>query len=183
MIQFFTHDEDELKSYEVYKALVEPFRLSVIGFYNNIDIEPNIGLVMKTENVVPFANVIQPELFQHIWGKLVQMIELWGADNLLNFMVSVYGVPVTLEVGPAMNIGMVAEIDPADTEESYWVGNNKTPAVTISDTDYIIGKVSSVDYYMIFKKLIGDILSIEQLKILLQHLRPVGERWTVNYRG
>lgn len=183
MIQFFIHDTDELKSYEVYKALVEPFRLSVAGFYNNIDIEPNIGAVMQAENVVPFANVIQPALFNHIWGKLVEMIELWGVETLLDFMVSVYGVPVILSVDPAMNISMIAEINPEDTEESYWVGNNKSPALSIGDTDYIIGKVSSVDYYMIFKKLIGDILSIEQLRILLQHLRPAGERWTVTYRG
>jgi len=182
MIQFFRHDEDEIKSYNVYKALVEPFRLSVAGFYNNVGIEPHIGKVFQDAGVVPFSNVIQPELFKHIYGKLIGMIEEWGAENVLDFMVSVYGIPVKLEVDPPMNIGMVANIDPEDTEENYWIGNNKTPVVQYSDVDYIIGKVDSEDFYMIFTKLLGDILSIEQLRILLQHLRPAGERWTVNYK-
>lgn len=183
MIQFYIHDDDEIKSYEVFKALVEPLNLSLAGFYQNIGIEPHIGKVMRDTGVVPFSNVIQPELFSHIWGKLIQMIEIWGAEDVLNFMVSVYGIPVELTINPPMNIGMVAQINPENTEENYWIGK-KTPAtINAPDGDYIVGNVSPDTFYMVFRKIIGDILSIEQLRILLQHLRPVGERWTVNYKG
>lgn len=182
-VQFYIHDDEEVKAYAVFVDLVEPFRLSLGGLYTNYDTEPNFGAVFRNTNAVPFSNVIQPELFNHIWGILVQMIELWGCEEVLNFITSVYGVSVDIMVEPPMNIGLMANIRPEDTRSDKWVGNNKAPAIYAADTDYILGKIPPNDYYILFKQLIGDILSIEQLRILLQHLRPAGERWTVTYKG
>lgn len=182
-VQFYIHDDDELKAYNVFVGLVEPFRLSLGSMYTNYDVDPNIGRALREVNVVPFSNVIQPELFRRIWGLLVQMIELWGAEEVLNFITAVYGVSVDIEVNPPMNIGLVANIKPDDTRDDKWIANNKTPAVRYEDSDYVLARISPADYYILFKQLVGDILSIEQLRILLQHLRPAGERWTITYKG
>lgn len=183
MIQFFTRDEDELKAYEVFEDLVAPFRLALAGYYNNIGVEPSIGNGFKELNVVPLSNVVQPELFSHVYGFLISMIEMWGVESLLDFMISVYGIPINIQVNPPMCINLMADISPDNVKEEYWVANNKTPVIKLQDTDYIIGKVDGANYYMLFKRLLGDILSIEQLRMLLQHLRPAGEYWKVSYRS
>lgn len=185
-VQFYTHDEDEIKAYNVFKGMLEPFRLSIGSMYQNYDLDPNIGAVLQQLNVVPFSNVIQPELFRSIWGRLIEMIEQWGAEEILNFMVSVYGIEVTIEVNPPMNIAMEAQISPGDTLEDYWIAQNKVPATPVlqyEDHDYVLGHIEAVDYKMLFKRYLGDILSLEQLTYLLQHLRPVGERWVLSYKG
>lgn len=182
-VQFYIHDEDEMKAYEVFKAGVEPFRLSVASMYANFDGDPNIGEVLREENVVPLSNVVQPSLFKRIWGQLIQMIENWGADQVLEFITSVYGVEVEITVDPPMNIGLIANIQPTETVDEKWVANNTHPAVRFEDTDYILAHVNPSDFYVLFKRMLGDILSIEQLRILLQHLRPAGERWSVQYRS
>jgi hypothetical protein len=182
-VQFYVHDEDEMKAYEVFKASVEPFRLSVASMYANFDADPNIGQVMRDANVVPLSNVVQPSLFKRIWGEMIRMIQDWGADQVLEFITSVYGIQVEITVDPPMNIGLVANIEPSETVDELWVTNNKHPAVHFEDTDYILAHVSPADFYVLFKRMLGDILSIEQLKILLQHLRPAGERWSVRYRS
>ena len=182
-VQFYVHDEDEMKAYEVFRAMVEPFRLSVASMYVNYDADPNIGEVLRDTGVVPLSNVVQPSLFKRIWGEMVNMIEDWGADEVLNFITSVYGIEVEITVDPPMNIGLIANIQPSETVDEKWIGNNKHPAVHFEDSDYILGHVSPADYYVLFKRMLGDILSIEQLRILLQHLRPAGERWSVRYKG
>ena len=182
-VQFYIHDEDEMKAYEVFKAGVEPFRLSVASMYANYDADPNFGKVMQNANVVPLSNVVQPSLFKRIWGEMVHMIEDWGADQVLQFITSVYGIEVEITVDPPMNIGLIANIQPTETVDEKWIGNNKHPAVRFEDSNYILGHVNPSDYYMLFKRMLGDILSIEQLRILLQHLRPAGERWSVQYRS
>lgn len=185
-VQFYTHDEDEIKAYNVFKGMLEPFRLSVASMYQNYDFDPNVGTVLQKEQVVPFSSVVQPELFRSIWGRLIEMIELWGAEEVLNFMVSVYGIEVTLEVNPPMNIAMEAQISPNDTLEDYWIAQNKvplTPVLQYEDHDYVLGRINAVDYKMLFKRYLGDILSLEQLTYLFQHLRPVGERWKLSYKG
>ena len=185
-VQFYRHDQDELKAYEVFKSMVEPFRLSIASMYQNYDIDPQVGLVLRNVGAVPFANVVQPELFKVVWGRLVEMIEHWGPEKVIDFMVSVYGVNVNIDVNPPMNIGMTANIDPQDTRRDYWIAQNKvpqTPILQYEDHDYILGRVSAVDYKMLFKRYVGDILSIDQLNYLFQHLRPIGERWELKYKG
>lgn len=182
-VQFYIHDDEEMKAYGVFTDIIEPLRLSLGGMYTNYDTDPNFGQVLRDTGVVPFSNVVQPELFKRIWGIMVRMIEQWGAEEVLDFITSVYGVDVNVEVDPPMNIGLVADIKPEDTKSDKWVGNNKSPAVRVTDTDYILVRINPSDYYVLFKQLIGDILSIEQLRILLQHLRPAGERWTITYKG
>lgn len=172
-VQFYIHDDDELKAYNVFTDILEPTRLSLGAMYTNYDADPNIGTVIR--DIVPFANVIQPELFKRIWGLLVDMIEKWGVDEVLNFITAVYGVSVNIEIDPAMNIGMVANIRPTDTQDSRWVVNNPPK--------YLLARITPQDFYVLFKQLVGDILSIEQLRILLQHLRPAGERWAITYKG
>lgn len=185
-VQFYKQDEDELKAYNVFKGLVEPFRLSVASMYQNFDLDPNVGEVLRSQGVVPFSGVVQPTLFKAVWGRLIEMIEQWGAEEVLNFMVAVYGIEVLIEVGPPMNIGMIAQIDPNDTKEEYWIAQNKVPpvpTVRFEDHDYILGRVEAKDYKMLFKRYLGDILSLEQLTFLLQHLRPAGEHWNLSYKG
>lgn len=182
-VQFYIHDEDEMKAYEVFKAGVEPFRLSVASMYANYDADPNFGEVMQNANVIPLSNVVQPSLFKRIWGEMVRMIQDWGANQVLEFITSVYGIEVQITVDPPMNIGLIANIQPTETVDEKWIGNNKHPAVRFEDSDYILGHVNPADYYILFKRMLGDILSIEQLRILLQHLRPAGERWSVEYRS
>lgn len=182
-VQFYVHDEDEMKAYDVFVAGVEPFRLSVASMYANFDADPNIGEVLRDANVVPLSNVIQPALFKRIWGQLIRMIQDWGADQVLEFITSVYGIEVEITVEPPMNIGLVANIQPEETVDEKWIGNNKHPAVRFEDSDYILAHISPSDFYVLFKRMLGDILSIEQLRILLQHLRPAGERWSVRYRS
>ena len=167
-VQFYTHDEDEMKAYRVFQQAVEPLRLSVAS--------------MST-NVVPLSNVVQPELFNRIWGKLVKMIEVWGTETLLEFIVAVYGVSVEVTVNPPMNIGLIADIDPGESVDELWLSQNKFPAVRFEDGEYILGRIPPNDFKILFKRLLGDILSIEQLRMLLQHLRPVGERWSIQYRS
>lgn len=185
-VQFFTHDEDEMKAYNVFKAMLEPFRLSVASMYQNYDLDPNFGTVLKNANVVPFSNIVQPELFKYVWGRLIKMIEEWGASDILDFMLAVYGVNVTITVNPPMNISMVANIDPENTREDYWIAQKRipqTPIINYEDHDYVLGRVEAADYKMLFKRYLGDILSLEQLTYLLQHLRPAGERWVLSYKG
>lgn len=182
-VQFYIHDEDELKAYGVFRDIVEPFRLSVGSMSSNYTSDPNIGKVLHDEGVIPFSNVIQPSLFNRIWGLLIEMIEKWGAEEVLNFITAVYGVQVEINVEPPMNIGILANIKPDDTRDDKWIGNNKAPALRYEDSDYILARITPADYYVLFKQLVGDILSIEQLRILLQHLRPAGERWTITYKG
>jgi len=182
-VQFYLHDDEEMKAYRVFQAAVEPLRLSVASMYENYDADPNFGKVIHDEKVVPLSNVVQPELFMRIWGKLVGMIEVWGTETLLEFIVSVYGINVDLTIGPPMHIGLIADIDPGETVDELWIGNNKFPAVRFEDAEYILGRIPPSDYKMLFKRLLGDILSIEQLRMLLQHLRPAGEHWAVQYRS
>lgn len=182
-VQFYIHDNDEMRAYGVFRDIIDPLRLSLGSMYTNYDADPNFGAILRDVNAVPFSNVIQPELFKRIWGIMVRMIEQWGAEQVLDFITSVYGVQVNIEVNPAMNIGMIANIKMDDTRNDKWVGNNKSPALRKGDTDYILARINPADYYVLFKQLVGDILSIEQLRILLQHLRPAGERWTITYKG
>lgn len=180
-IQFYIHDEDELKAYNVFTDIIQPTQLALGSMYTNFDTDPNFGSALR--NAIPFANVIQPELFNRIWGLMVIMIEQWGVEEVLNFITAVYGVSVDINVDPAMNIGMVANIRPEDSRNDKWIANRRDPITNIKGTDYVLGRIAPQDYYMLFKQIVGDILSIEQLKILLQHLRPAGERWTITYKG
>lgn len=182
-VQFYIHDDDEMKAYRVFQAAVEPLRLSVASMDANHDVDPNFGEVIHELGVVPLSNVVQPELFKRIWGRLVGMIEVWGTETLLEFIVAVYGINVDINVDPPMNIGLLADIDPGESVDELWLGQNKFPAVRFEDAEYILGRISAVDYKILFKRLLGDILSIEQLRMLLQHLRPVGERWSIQYRS
>lgn len=182
-VQFYTHDEDEMKAYRVFQQAVEPLRLSVASMSTNFDADPNMGKVIHDANVVPLSNVVQPELFNRIWGKLVKMIEVWGTETLLEFIVAVYGVSVEVTVNPPMNIGLIADIDPGESVDELWLSQNKFPAVRFEDGEYILGRIPPNDFKILFKRLLGDVLSIEQLRMLLQHLRPVGERWSIQYRS
>lgn len=185
-VQFFRHDKGELQAYEVFKAMVEPFRLSVAGMYQNYNVDPNIGYIMQINNVVPFANIVQPELFRHIWGRLIHMIETWGAEEVLEFMVAVYGVDVTITINPPMNVTMVVNISQEDTREDFWLAQRvppATPIIRFEDNDYVLGRIDAKDYKMLFKRYLGDILSFQQLNYLFNHLRPAGERWVISYKG
>ena len=73
-VQFYTHDEDEMKAYRVFQQAVEPLRLSVASMSTNFDADPNMGKVIRDANVVPLSNVVQPELFNRIWGEMVYLV-------------------------------------------------------------------------------------------------------------
>lgn len=182
MIQFYTrNDLYEEKAYNVFRALMEPFSLAVTGFFQNIDGDPNIGRAIREEGIVPFSSVVQPEMFDHTWGRLVNMIQDWGVEEVLTFIVAIYGENLKIIIDPPMNILVSTDLEPGSVEDTYWIG--KKPAmVTYSDKDYIIGHIPSSYFYMLFRKVTEDVLSVGQISFLLKHLRPAGEVWHIEYR-
>lgn len=95
MIQFFNtediRDINETRAYNVFKALVDPFKECVNDYYDNAYNSPELGELIYVQRFSPIVNIYNDESIKKIypfWHECYKNIQ--SAHDLLLFMSALY---------------------------------------------------------------------------------------------
>lgn len=95
MIQMFTpeinRDENETKAFEVFQAIVEPFKETVSDMFSQAYRSLELGSALYNANATPIRNIWNNPHIQHIyseWHRLYK--ELQTCDQLIEFVYALY---------------------------------------------------------------------------------------------
>lgn len=139
MIQLFTpevmRDPNEEKAFNVFKAMVEPFKNAVLSYYENAYSSIELGNIIYGGNVSPITNILKSPRIPFMypsWHGLYQDIETH--DYLIELIISLYKTAVARidKIGPeilSFNIGV------KDLLDMWWNRDSCFNKITTEESD------------------------------------------------
>lgn len=124
MIQYYTpdikRDPNEEKAFNVFKALVEPFKISVKEYYENAYESPELGKVIYETRVSPIVNIWDDPRLTKIYSFWHSAYEnLQSANEIIQFLDVLYkSADVYLNIFAPLCIGVDVKLK--DEVEVWW---------------------------------------------------------------
>lgn len=129
MIQFFTpeniRDENETKAYNVFKALVDPFKSYVNDYYTNAYSSPELGEILYTQRFSPITNIWNNEYVKKIysyWHECYKNVQ--SAHDLLLFLNHLYQYSeINIDIVAPENVTFRVKV--LEGEDMFWNRDSK----------------------------------------------------------